>query len=569
MAALLFDGYTESRQRTRQSVRARKSESRRTAGLCLHEVKVMRFYLYILLSALCLALPALAQEPAPKKTDSKFVSDTGGDLDTTKPAGSRLSFTIKIDRVVGETDNDGKLLNVQQLIDNGVVSEFVTLELSAFDIDSDFAENPECTPRERDRIMINGENISGNSTEVFLTGTTDKWKKFTYKIPARLIRFGKWTCDQGNCSWQGEGENNIDIDVSTAAPQPFQCFPLGGPTITVNWKAKVDWGAISFKALYPVILIHGYSSSGEFWADSDHKFIQSLDQQKILYDKSINFPNKGKNAVFVDNARLNTEIERIASQQYHVKHVHLVAHSKGGLTARDYLSTGKQSPAVLSLTTLSTMHKGTAQADFSLDVNEVGISGAFSTGQGLGQDIALALATIFAPEDAALVDMRVTYVRDEFNPSNVRRLPSKMTVDDEDTNVRYYSFGADANIDRSPFPAPGSPTISSLEAAGSPFVKRLIVGPLFGRRAAEAAYRLLFDLFRTEVEYKEQNGKNIPYRVQLIKGGDVNDFFVTVNSTILTEKFESQSPEERLNHQRIAKPEVADKVIAKIKSANP
>jgi hypothetical protein len=471
---------------------------------------------------------------------------------------------------VGETDNDGKLLNAERLIENGVISSFVTLKLSAFDIDSDFAEKPECTPRERDRIKINGQNIGLDGAEVFLTGTTDRWKTVSYKIPVDLVRFGKWMCSGGTCSGQGAGENNIDIDISTAAPQPYQCATAEGNT-TVEWAAKVDWGAITVDALYPVALLHGYSSSGAFWRDPDHKFVDPFNQQKILYDDSVDFPNRGKDGIFPDALYLLGEINRIANK-FKVKHVHLVTHSKAGLVSRMYVTLNQQDFAVASLTTLSTMHQGTSQADFSLDLREVGVTGAFNTGDSLLEDFVLFLTRFFARKDDALLSMRVSNIRDFFNPQNGPRLPDKMEVDGESTTVRYFSRGADANDGSTD--AAGNPTISSEEAAGSPFVKKAVLGPIVGRRAAEQAYRFLYKVAETTVDYTNKNGRQVPFKILFIPNasGTPNDFFVTTLSSrfITTAKIAPQHlGDETRNHQRIAHPDVANATIQLIKAANP
>ena len=553
-------------------------------NLCVqNEVIAMKLHLCVLLSALCLASLVYGQEPAPKKTDSNFVinscdgedADACGNLDQTIPAGGRISFKIKIDRVVGKTDNDGKLLDVQQLIDNGVISPFVTLKLSAFDIDSDFAEKPECTPRERDRIKINGQNIGQNGAEVFLTGTTDKWKTVSYKVPVDLIRFGKWICVDDTCSWQGAGANEIDIDVSTAAPQPYQCASDGGNT-TVEWAAKVDWGAINFNALYPVIMLHGYDSDSGFWTRQN--FVQPFNNQKILYDNSINFRSMGKKSIFVNSEEMKTLIDRLARDQYHVKHFHLVAHSIGGLASRDFIDARPPRMAILSLTTLSTMHHGTVLADFSLDLDEVGPLGAALSGDDVLTGLVLFFTSFASRGDEALRTMRVRFVKDSFNPGN--DLPSAMKVDNEETSVKYFSFGADANLNNnytSNDPINGRAIIEENEFADSPYADRFL-----GRRIAEGAYNLLHKRSETKINYNKVPilNKLVPGVVEFIESNpiqrpvnSVNDLFVTVGST----KYDQPSsgaafitqPTELRNHRRISQPDIAQKVITLIKSAQP
>lgn len=522
------------------------------------------------------AIPvAFGQEPAPKKTDSTFITEPN-DLNVPKSAGQTINLQIKIDRVVGRTDGEGILQDdVAELSQNGVIERKVTLTISAYDVDRDFAEFPQCTPREFDRVKVNGHNIGDNGAEVFLDGTDKQWRKVSYKVPAEFIKFGIWTCDGNgeNCSWQGEGINTIEIAVSTAAPNTYTC----GSTM-VTWDTKVGWGAISFKALYPVFMIHGYSSDGNFWSNNDHNFVQEFKNKKILYNNSISFPNRGKNDAFSDAYDMKPKIQDLTEQQYHVKHIHLVAHSKGGLACREYLTLVLQNFVVASLTTLSTPHKGSSQADLSLDLREVGVAGAFRSGDSIPQDLVLALSVFFARQDNATIQMRVKYMRDTFNPANEPRLPGKMKAYENEVTVKYYSYGANANTDLSVDSTTGEQTISDQEAAGSVFKNKLIVGPIFGRRAAEEAYRHLYKYNLTKVEYQTKNGKEVPFRVfrdpsdqgATLKGR--NDFFVPVLSTrfVTPSQINSQHKgDEDRNHQTIAVPATAIKVIDLIKASNP
>lgn len=537
----------------------------------------MKTILCFLLVTLFAIPAAFGQQPAPKKTDSTFIAESG-DLNVAKSAGQTISFTIKIDRVVAETDSDGGLpsANISQLFGNKIIKDQVTLTISAYDVDRDYAEFRNCTPREFDRVKVNGYNIGTDNAEVFLDGTDKQWRKVSFQVPTQFIKFGKWMCDGNgeNCSWQGEGINMIEITVSTAAPNPYQC----GST-TVNWDTKVSWGAIKVKALYPVVMIHGYDSNNGFW--TKHDFAGPFKEQKILFDASIALPNKGKGSVLTDSDSVKNSVSAIAAQ-FHVKHIHLVAHSKGGLIVRNYVANSPPGIAILSVTTLSTMHHGTVIADFSLDFDEVTwLGAAFS-----GVDVVSGLVLFFisakvARTDEALKFMRVSYVEKTFNPGN--KLPDKMSVDDEETNVSYFSFGADANLNKNftggqpPFgdPVNGSAIIEPNEVAGSAFE-----GKTLGNLAAGRSYDLLYKYATTHVKYIKVPilNKRIPTTVSFDKvleverpDNTINDFFVTVQSTRYTQSFAGATfltqPLENRNHQLIADPDIARKVITKIKSA--
>src|SRR5262249_8882971 len=148
-------------------------------------------------------------------------------------------------------------------------------------------------------------------------------------------------------------------------------------------------------------------------------FVDPFKEQKILFDASIALPNKGKGSVLTDSNYVKDQISSIAAR-FHVKHIHLVAHSKGGLIARNYVANSPPGIAILSVTTLSTIHHGTVTADFSLDFDEVTwLGAAFSA-----EDVATGLAFFYisarvARSDEALKFMRVSYVEKTFNSNNV------------------------------------------------------------------------------------------------------------------------------------------------------
>jgi len=100
----------------------------------------MKTILCFLLVTLFAVPLAFGQEPAPKKTDSTFITEPNG-LNVPTAAGQTISLTIKIDRVVAETDSDGSLpsANISQLIGNKIIEDRVMLTISAYDVDRDYA----------------------------------------------------------------------------------------------------------------------------------------------------------------------------------------------------------------------------------------------------------------------------------------------------------------------------------------------------------------------------------------------------------------------------------------------
>lgn len=534
----------------------------------------MKLYLSALIVAFVITLTVFGQEAPPKKTDSTYVKDSGGGLNALTCAGQSVIFEIPIKRVVAPTDSEGKVsgseAEIEAMINNGVIPRYVTLRMPVKDVDDQLEELPNCTPRERDQVLLNDQNIGKNNEIVYLTGVNTGWHTVEFEVPVQRVRFGVFQ----NGQYVREGINRIEIKVSPDAP-PYTC----GNT-TVNWCATVKWGSISFKALYPVIMVHGYSSNGAFWAtnrnvagqpQASKKFIQPFVEGKYLYDNSIDFQDQGKAALAVDSAKLMSEIERVAGL-YNVKHVHLIAHSKGGLVSRDFISKYKQGKvAILSLTTISTMHYGTVMADFPVDLVESIVLAALFSGQdvlsGLGLEAAAIVAAFKGQSNDATRNMRVKHVQNTFNPNNV--LPPSMEVDGESSNVRYFSIGTDANRNSRSFTGGtdpvgdpiGAPTIQIAESTGSPF----------GRFIAEQSYRILYNFAETKVRYLLRVGPvKIPLRIEFIDNTNkqVNDFFVTVRSSRFQSPVEDIG-EETYNHQEVARSEVATKIIGSIKSAQP
>lgn len=275
----------------------------------------------------------LGQPAAPKKTDASFVIKAGetgaGELGSEVKAGRNITFTLKIDRVVGKTDGQGNLESPTTLIANGVVPEFVTLKLTAYDVDSGNEEVPNCRPREFDEIFINGQKIGKNGESVYLSGKDRAWRTNTFEVPTSIIRFGKFQNDQ----WQGAGENDFEIRVSTRAPSKYSCSPTPDERYDIEWSAKVQWAAISFKAMYPVVMIHGGRSGPEFF--TNHSFISPFIQDGIPFDSGLQMDQRGTLPIADNGNKLSQEIPRIAKEKFHVKHLHIIAHSRGGLDSRD------------------------------------------------------------------------------------------------------------------------------------------------------------------------------------------------------------------------------------------
>jgi hypothetical protein len=489
----------------------------------------------------------LSPFPTPTPTDSRFIVDTGyAGLDTTctyRSEGS-LKFKIAVKRVVGDVNSDGTLVDPQKLKNNGVISEFATLQMPARDIDFDTEPSPPYNP-ERDRLLFNGVPIGNLEGDAYLRGLNERWILNEFKIPINLVRFGRKGL---NGTEPAPGENEIEILIDQANIESGEDL----------WCTSVDWASLSFQALSPVVLINGNGTCGAFF-EGDYKcngqligtsFVAPFISQGIPYDNSINL---GDTKLIQENSDiLSTEIPRIATE-FGVKWVHLVAHSKGGLDARDFLAglDTEGDLGILSLTTLSTPHHGSVGADLSVGAAETNFVGIpFSD-----QPLRTLVAAVFQRPNRGRHNLTTKFIEETFNPANEPALPDSFRIDGEKRSTSYFSFGADANLDFSEENNnPRKPTIQQDEVIGMPR----------GPTIMQFVYRFL--------------GNNVSARVtktlRILKTVDItesaqfekNDFAVTRTSSKYEPRFQSQG--NRLdNHATIVSTAVANLVIPLIKAS--
>jgi pimeloyl-ACP methyl ester carboxylesterase len=295
-----------------------------------------------------LAVRSSPFEP-PEDSDRSFSTDSGPGLDTGCSFRSEgpLIFNIEIKRFIGELNADGTLKNANALIAAGAISPKVKLIMPNYDVDSD-ASFPGIAP-ERDRVSVNGEEVG------YLEGANNQWMLNSFEIDVRKIKFAA-----AGGSEPAGGVNEIRIDIDTANSEEY-------------WCTSTDWGSSSFRALSPIIFIHGNGSNGGFFTRQG--FTAELDARGLEYNNSINLATAKSGSDFIaNNAReLNEKLPRII-RSLGSKTVHLIAHSKGGLDTRAYLADFQRNYQrqfkILSLTTLSTPHDGSVLADVSVERRE-------------------------------------------------------------------------------------------------------------------------------------------------------------------------------------------------------
>ena len=522
----------------------------------------MRLIFCLVITMLIMTTVAWGQNiAAPQKTDSTFVTKVGdadaGDLGADIKAGKSIKFTIKIDRVVGSTTSVGALESPGTLINNGIIAPYVTVKLLAYDIDRDYEERPECSPREFDQILINGYDIGKNGEPVYLNGKNKAWRTNSFDVPISIIRFGIY--DRVSGQWLGSGENQFEIKISTkTASYPSGTYPCNPPEPDVQWSAKVKWAAISFKAMYPVIMVHGTESSGAFFTNNN--FIDPFNRSYILYDNSINLDT---NLIDIHGNRLAIEIPRIAKERFHVKHVHIVAHSQGGIDTRDFLARTmpKGDLSVLSLITLATPHHGSPGADYAEDSAKAAVPGSSNKTR--------VLAAQARGTTAATPNLRVAYMEKDFNPTNDPKLPDSLSVDGRSSPVQYFALAGNADGN-------GNGMIDVAESQGMDPFTHYYVSPQIV--VATLLWRLVGEVDRTTLEDKDfpspddPSGtititlkvvKEVPNKVFL-----PNDIIVSVKSAQHA-KFTFLGERNGHNHSFMGKDDIATEVIAKIRSINP
>lgn len=397
--------------------------------------------------------------------DHSFVTDAAPNLDTScifRSSGP-IIFNIEITRHVGELNPDGTLKNAAALVAAGLLSPKATLIMPAFDVDSEAVVSGAMP--ERDRVSFNGEEIG------FLSGEDETWKLNYFEIPIEKVRFAQRGAN-GSASLAAINEVRIDIDTANSEE---------------TWCTSIDWGTLGFKAMSPIILIHGNNSDGGFF--DRRGFTSVLRSQHLLFDNSIKLDTT---AISVNARDLNTFIPNIV-KSFGVDSVHLVAHSKGGLDSREYLALYQPQHKdfkVLSYTSLSTPHNGSAGADLlvqrkrALENTILIVPVGFSFTQ---------IVASFLPVDAGTPDL-TTGSTAVFNAENISRLPPDTIFN---TVAADADLNGNAEIDRRP------DEYADLRAESST-LRTLDVVSEASRRAVDLPYQLLRNTARVRLVFVRQ-----------------------------------------------------------------
>lgn len=450
-------------------------------------------------SSAVLAIRSSPFDP-PEETDTNFVVDDAPGLDTgcTFRSGGPLVFDIEITRFVGDINPDGTLQDPNTLIQNGVLSKTATLILPAFDVDYDISDRPSLIQLgvnpERDRISFNGVAINrAGTSEPFLIGQNNTWILNEFVVPIEIVKFP----DRAALgSTPAPRKNTITIDVDQANIGNF--IPAFGTS--QFWCTAIDWAALEFQAMSPIVLVHGMSANNGTWSTMNPingrtPFIGFLDAGGFPFDNSISLLNNGNNSV-ADNAReLNTLYPSIA-ERFGTDSINIIAHSQGGLNTRQWLATflsdtrvrvgPKLVPRplqVIAFITLDTPHLGSVLADYVRD-SRLGALRADPTNAAL-------LIARTRPLNPNIPDLTVGNAT-AFNARNNQLLSSGIT---------YLSVGADANANGNFIDANGNGVRDPLEVGviDDGEFEELLGAGVVSRRIAQILYTTLGTVSTTSV----------------------------------------------------------------------
>jgi pimeloyl-ACP methyl ester carboxylesterase len=274
----------------------------------------------------------------PEEELGVYVVNSGSGLDTgcTYRGRGPLIIKLKIPKVLNDKqfDGDGKLLDAQKLINNGVISAQAVIRFPVYDIDDKAVTGGTFAP-EIDRVSFNGVFQKN------LQGFNNTWTDDSLVIPIEDLKFGQ------------DNELRIDIDTGNVGKGEYWCM-------------AVDWVAAEFDVAYPYVLQHGISASETTWdVAAAPGVISALEDRGVLFTRFSLSQGQGGNGSVAGNAAELLGNVTSFLEPLKAKKVHVIAHSKGGLDTQAMQAFGPEFE-ILSLSTLSTPHLGSVSADMSI-----------------------------------------------------------------------------------------------------------------------------------------------------------------------------------------------------------
>jgi pimeloyl-ACP methyl ester carboxylesterase len=401
------------------------------------------------LALVCLAAPAAAFAQTsspftpPEEKLGLYVQNSGGGLDTgcTFRSGGPLIIRFPIPATMhhDQVRADGTLANAGLLVGNGVIGAQAVLRMPVFDIDS--SGGGQGVAPEVDAVTFNG---------VFkktLTGINNTWTDDSIVLPIGELRF------QSTNSPGVMNELRIDIDTANVGNGEFWCM-------------AVDWVSVTFDAAAPYVLTHGIDAQATTWDQGTAPgVLTTLQQRGVLFERFSLVANGGS----AGNAQMLQPLIENFLEPLKADVVHIIAHSKGGLDTQEMQALGPPF-RILSLSTLSTPHRGSVAADLSI-VQKTDADDKINTGRdpnGFASDYVDTWTFGQGPQRPGLDDL-TTYRATAAIASGLRG-----------NIARTFTFGANADLN-------GNNELEDGEAAGL-FPATALTG-----YAARRAWRVLRD----------------------------------------------------------------------------
>lgn len=285
---------------------------------------------------------AVTSSPFPPPTEKlgTYVVDSGSGLDTgcTFRSGGPLLIRLIVPATMNseELNADGTLKDPSKLITNKVIGNKMKISFPVYDID-DKAVTSGFSP-EIDRISFNGDFVKT------LSGENNIWTNDSFPIDISKIKF------KSDLTPNAYNEIRVDIDTANVGNGEYWCM-------------AVDWVAIEFDAAAPYVLAHGISAQSDTWDEASAAgVLTTMDNSGVLYTRF----STGKNGSVAANALdLKNKIHGFLNTVKSDK-VNIIAYSKGGLDSQALAKLSPPEFKVLSLSTLSTPHRGSVVADLQL-----------------------------------------------------------------------------------------------------------------------------------------------------------------------------------------------------------
>jgi hypothetical protein len=300
-----------------------------------------------------------------------------------------IVIDVPIRRYVGPTDSAGRLLDVSNLIERGIVGPTARVRLPAYDVDEnsfpvadcDGDNIPDQIMNEVDKLYLNDEFLGT------LRGNNEIWVAQSFDVPIRKLKFPS--------SPGAVAINRLRVDIDTANTDVVLS---SGAVGCYAWAVSIDWIGLTFEAASPVVMVHGINSSGAAFVN----FQRGLQAEQVhAVDSSIAMtdlpapdpvpagcPNIPYNNSFQHNvSQLRTLVPAIA-ERLGSETLHFVTHSKGGLDTRGFLSSTLTEPIEVrvgtmggspvkrllkarSLVTLNTPHQGSVLAKYGVEARQL------------------------------------------------------------------------------------------------------------------------------------------------------------------------------------------------------